>query len=231
MWLCPWDLENVEKKKPQYIQYKYWFLCTQPSLTPGLCVPVLLLYYHSATLHLHGMLINHRSNPVTFALFKKKLQTLAFRKYNFLPLHISAALWAVYLTVFDYRLTFVLCFYFCQMELGWWEGTHKGCAFYDVAIQILPSVNMNRLCGLRHTGLAISIWWNEIAHIGSIFGVYIFFFVLLGGCLFVVSSSLHSSSLYDSVFHIFELKNALLFSGKGLDLWCNSGDCMKKIDF
>lgn len=91
----------------------------KPSLSTGLCVLVLLLYYHYATLHLHKMLINHRSHPVTFALFKKKLQILAFRKYNYLPLHISAALWAVYLTVFDYRLTFMLYFYFCQIELGW----------------------------------------------------------------------------------------------------------------
>lgn len=36
-------------------------------------------------------LINHSTHRVTFALFKKILQTLAFRKYNYLPFHISAA--------------------------------------------------------------------------------------------------------------------------------------------
>lgn len=88
-----------------------------------------LLWSHYATLNLCRALINHRSNPVTFALFKKELQTLAFRKYNYLPLHISAALWAVYLTVFDYRLTFVLYFYFCQIELGLQAGPSRPCCW------------------------------------------------------------------------------------------------------
>lgn len=124
---CDYVHDTWRLWKKSLRQHEHWFLCSQSSLSTGLCVLVLLLYYHYATLHLHKMLINHRSNPVTFALFKKKLQTLAFRKYNYLPLHISAALWAVYLTVFDYRLTFVLYFYFCQIELGWWGGTHGLC--------------------------------------------------------------------------------------------------------
>lgn len=61
-------------------------------------------------------LINHSTHWVTFALFKKILQTLAFRKYNYLPFHISAAnipaLWTVYLIVFVYRLTFFFCWIF-----------------------------------------------------------------------------------------------------------------------
>lgn len=55
-------------------------------------------------------LINHSTHWVTFALFKKILQTLAFPKSNYLPFHISAAnipaLWSVYLMVFVYGLTF-----------------------------------------------------------------------------------------------------------------------------
>lgn len=66
-------------------------------------------------------LINHRTHWVTFALLKKILQTLAFRKYNYLPFHISAAnilaLWAVYLMVFGYRLTFLLYFHSHQIEI------------------------------------------------------------------------------------------------------------------
>lgn len=98
LWGGASDNTNIDSCAPSPV----WLL--------GCVCLVVLLHCHSATLHLHKMLINHRSNPVTFALFKNKLQTLAFRKYNFLPLHISAALWAVYLTVFDYRLTFVLYF-------------------------------------------------------------------------------------------------------------------------
>lgn len=57
-------------------------------------------------------LINHCTHWVTFALFKEILQTLAFRGYDYLPCCIRAAnppaLWAVYLMVFVYRLTFSL---------------------------------------------------------------------------------------------------------------------------
>lgn len=82
-------------------------------------------------------LINHSAHWVTFALFKKILQTLAFRKYNYLPFHINTAnipaLWAVYLTVFVYRLTFLLYFLFSSNRDGslcfslwvsWWKGKH-----------------------------------------------------------------------------------------------------------
>lgn len=112
-------------------------------------------------------LINHSTHWVTFALFKKILQTLAFRKYNYLPFHISAAnipaLWAVYLMVFVYRLTFLLYFHFHQIEMAVCASlcesvSGKGniwCAFYDVGIEILATVNMNRLSSLSHTGLAI----------------------------------------------------------------------------
>lgn len=55
-------------------------------------------------------LINHSTHRVTFALFKKILQTLAFPKSNYLRFHISpaniSALRAVYLMVFVYGLTF-----------------------------------------------------------------------------------------------------------------------------
>lgn len=58
-------------------------------------------------------LINHRRRRVTFALFKRILQTLAFRKQNHLPFHTGAAnipaSAAVYSAVFVYRLTFLLC--------------------------------------------------------------------------------------------------------------------------
>lgn len=112
-------------------------------------------------------LINHSTHGVTFALFKKILLTLAFRKYNYLPFHISAAnipaLWAVYLMVFVYRLTFLLYFHFRQIEMAVCASlcesvSGKGniwCAFYDVDIEILATVNMNRLSSLSHTGLAI----------------------------------------------------------------------------
>lgn len=61
-------------------------------------------------------LINHSTHWVTFALFKKILQTLAFPKSNYLPFHISAAnipaLWSVYLMVFVYGLTFFSFLFF-----------------------------------------------------------------------------------------------------------------------
>lgn len=112
-------------------------------------------------------LINHSTHWVTFALFKRILQTLAFRKYNYLPFHISAAnipaLWAVYLIVFVYRLTFLLYFHFHQIEIVVCASLCESlsgkrniwCAFYDVDIEILATVNMNRLSSLSHTGLAI----------------------------------------------------------------------------
>lgn len=120
-------------------------------------------------------LINHSTHWVTFALFKKILQTLAFPKSNYLPFHISAAnipaLWSVYLMVFVYGLTFFLFFFFhhflyfnfpqiqtaacarlCESVSG---KRNIWCAFDDVDIEILATVNMNRLSSLSHTGLAI----------------------------------------------------------------------------
>lgn len=170
MWLCPWYLETVEKSLRQH---EHWFLCSQPSLSTGLRVLVLLLYYHYATMHPHKMLINHRSNPVTFALFKKKLQTLAFRKYNYLPLHISAALWAVYLTVFDYRLTFVLYFYCCQIELGWWEGTHGLCFLWCCHWNSAISKYEQTLRSFSHRACHFQLMqWNHSLVLRSL--VYIF---------------------------------------------------------
>lgn len=84
------------------------------------------------------------------------------------------------------------------------------CAFQDVAIEILPSVNVNRLCGLFQDFPFPS---DGITHLASsIFGI--FFCSTLG--LFVVFSRLHySQSLYDCVlYHFPELWSGLTRTGK-----------------
>lgn len=149
------------------------------------CFPTVSLRYAAPP----QTLINHSSRWVTFALFKKILQTVAFRKYNYLPFYVSAAnipaLWAVYLMVFVYRLTFLLYFHFGQIEMAvcaWLCESVSGkgniwCAFYDVAIEILATVNMNRLSSLSHRACHLTLMTSSI----FVFSIFDFSFPMLQG--------------------------------------------------
>lgn len=113
--LCAQTLEQHMSTDPDTAG---WSLPSSVCWVVCLGFPQCFRYSHYATLHLHQAPINHSSHPVTFALFKKILQTLPFRRYNYLPFHISEAnilaLRAVYLTVFVYRLTFCCIFIFVK---------------------------------------------------------------------------------------------------------------------